>query len=206
MKNSELERILKSARVPEESGEYWENFRKRVTAEVRRREQASGGVRGVRPGWGRLEWIPASLRIPVIGFGMAAACVVLTVGLGQVRRSQLRASQLAEAQKCFREIQALFPNQLQAIVFGERGEQLVLAERPDVPVSPPLYLKICGPNGCERVVTFSGQRIRFNGEDFEVLSSRRGEVLLVGERGVWSSAVRVGTRYRIEAQALQDVS
>jgi hypothetical protein len=98
----------------------------------------------------------------------------------------------------------LFPNQLQALVLDAAGAHLVLAEQADVPASPPLYVKITGPKGAQRFVTFSGQRIRVNGDSFEVLVGRQGEVLLVGKQSVWSSSepgVKAGP-YRIEARPL----
>jgi hypothetical protein len=85
---------------------------------------------------------------------------------------------------------------------------MVLADRPNVPASPPVYVKICGPKGCQRFVTFSGQQIRVNGDVFEVLVDRQGDVLLVGAQWVWSSsepAVK-SSRYRIEARPLPATS
>jgi hypothetical protein len=108
------------------------------------------------------------------------------------------------ARKCFQEIQPLFPHQLQAIVFDRQGARLVLAETADVPVSPPLYLKICGPKGCQQFVTFSGQQIRVNGEVCDVLLDSQGNVLVVGGQLVWSSSKPAGKAgsYRIEAKLL----
>ena len=80
----------------------------------------------------------------------------------------------------------------------------MLAQEPNLPKSPPLYVKICGPNGCQRVVTFSGQQIRVNGDVCDVLADHRGNVLVVGRQLVWSGA-RVGAnsgRYQIEARVL----
>jgi hypothetical protein len=112
--------------------------------------------------------------------------------------------QLAEARKCYGEVETLFPNQLQALVLDATGGRLVLAPEPNVPKSVPLYVKICGARGCQRVVTFSGQRIAVNGTFFEVLVDRQGKVLLVGEQSVWSSS-EPGEKldgYRIEARPL----
>ena len=114
-------------------------------------------------------------------------------------------SQLAEARKYFHELEALFPNQLQAIVFDQQGTHLVLAPEPNLPASPPLYLKICGPKGCQRFVTFSGQQIRVNGDVCDVLADRQGNVLVVGQETLWAdakAAVRSGP-YQIEARALE---
>jgi len=111
----------------------------------------------------------------------------------------------AQVQKCYREIETMFPNQIQAIMFNEAGSRIVLAEKADVPDSTPLYLKICGPRGCQQVVTFSGQQIRVNGENWDVLMDAAGNVLLVGRQFVWSSASHVPKlgEFRIETHPLE---
>ena len=35
--------------------------------------------------------------------------------------------------------------------------RLVLSEQADVPVSAPLFLKVCDGKNCQRIITFSGQ-------------------------------------------------
>jgi hypothetical protein len=139
-----------------------------------------------------------------------AVCVLLGFALGfwQGYHSALPEPQLAQARKCFQEIEGLFPNQVRAIVFDQQHSRLVLSEQADVPTSPPLYVKICGPHGCVSYVTFSGQQIRVNGDVFEVLVDRQGGVLLVGRDMVWSSdraQARSGP-YRIEAKPLEVAS
>jgi hypothetical protein len=115
---------------------------------------------------------------------------------------------VAQVQKCYREIEAMFPNQVQAIIFDEAGSRIVLAEKPGVPDSTPLYLRICGPQGCQQVVTFSGQEIQVNGENWEVLTDAAGNVLLVGNKFVWSSASHVHElgKYRVETRSLETAS
>jgi len=213
MNNKELDQILKSARVPERPAEYWERFPRQVTTRARDLERAEGraGERAQEPdlrsafgaGFCGLRWKPA------LAVGLAFTCIVFGFILGLWRgRSSGTDPQLAELGKYFREIAALFPNQLEAIVFDEAGAHMVLADRPNVPVSPPMYVKICGPKGCQRFVTFSGQQIRVNGDVFEVLVDRQGDVLLVGAQWVWSSSEPAGktSPYRIEARPLPAAS
>lgn len=211
MKNRELEQILKSEQPPERAGEYWEKFPKRVLAEIESREtravqQGSGAADALElPGLVRA-FCCALLSRPALLIGGAAVCVVFAFFLGvrQGTRSGTGDVQLAEARRCFSEIATLFPNQLQALVLDAVGAHLVLAEQADVPASPPLYVKITGPKGSQRFVTFSGQRIRVNGDSFEVLVDRQGEVMLVGKQSVWSSSepgAKAGP-YRIEARPL----
>ena len=139
---------------------------------------------------------------------MAVAVVVVLIGgwMAYHARSTLTRAdpQFTELQKCFREIEPLFPHQLQAIVFDDRGAELVLADAATVPASMPLYIKVCGPNGCRRFVTFSGQQIRVNGDLCDVLLDRQGNILVVGQQLAWSSsnpAGKAGT-YQIEARPL----
>ena len=73
---------------------------------------------------------------------------------------------------------------MRAIVKDERGVRLVLADKPDVPASPPLLVRLCQPQRCRSVITFSGQQVRLDGETIEVLADGHGKVLVVGERSV----------------------
>ena len=81
----------------------------------------------------------------------------------------------------------------------------MLAPEPNLPASPPLYLKISGPKGSQRFITFSGQQIHLNGDVCDVLLDHQGKVLVVGRETLWSDArgvVRSGP-YQIEARALE---
>jgi hypothetical protein len=144
---------------------------------------------------------------PAFVLGVAAVCLAVGFVLGSWRgqRPSGQDSQLAEARKYFHELEALFPNQLQGIVFDQQGTHLVLAPEPNLPASPPLYLKVCGPQGCQRFITFSGQQIRVNGDVCDVLVDHQGKVLVVGQETLWSDArgaVRRGP-YQIEAKVLE---
>jgi hypothetical protein len=193
MTNAELDKLLKSAPTPERDAEYWDDFPGRVTRQL-------NPVRS--PGFSRLG--PHPTRRWAWGLGLAAACAVAGFLLGSWRtRVAAEERQWAAMQTYFREISAMFPNQLQAIVIDERGPRLVLSEQPDVPTSEPLFVRICRAQGCQSFITFSGQQIQVNGERYEVLSDARGHVLLVGQKLVWSSAEPSAGRlpYRIQARS-----
>ncbi len=66
-------------------------------------------------------------------------------------------------------------------------------------------LLLCGPKGCQNYVTFSGQQIRLNGETCEVLLDHHGNVLLVGQRWIFSTAQASANhaRYQVAAQPLE---
>jgi len=156
-----LDDILKSARVPERMPGYWEHFPKRVTSHI-----------------GVVAASPRNLWWWAIGF--ATAC--LLIGLGISLRPQRETT--TDYAKLYREVAAMFPHQVRAIVADENGVRLVLADKANVPASPPLLVRLCQPQRCRSVITFSGQRVRLNGETVEVLADGRGEVLVVGERSV----------------------
>src|SRR5204863_8410284 len=113
-----------------------------------------------------------------------------------------------QAEQYYREIEALFPNQVSAIVFDQQGPRLVLSENANVPTSPALFLKICGTKGCQRFITFSGQQIRINGELCDVLLARNGAIIVSGQELFWSSEspAENKTALRIEAKPLGSTS
>jgi hypothetical protein len=181
VRDGELDQLLKSVPLPERSGDYWRDFPGSVTAALGRRPALAD--------------IPDATRgrnlkplFAAWGFGIATACVVLGLAINawRGRDAGLNASQVAQAGKFYREVEALFPNQIQAIVFEPQGPRLVLAARADVPSSQPYYLKVCSPQGCERIITFSGQQVRLSDRNFEVLADAKGGVMLVGADRVWT--------------------
>jgi hypothetical protein len=110
---------------------------------------------------------------------------------------------MALMQKCYSEIAPLFPNRLCALVREQQDLRLILADD-GVPLSPPVYLKICRSEGCVQFITFSGQQIEIDGEAYDVLTDANGHVLLAGQKLVWTSARPevVGKRYRVQGKIL----
>ena len=205
MKNSELDQILKSAPVPDRPGAYWDQFPQRVMAKTNwLRTRADAGANHPRT---EPFWLRSRFQFATVGLGLAIIGLLLgfVLGFWQGRNLSITGPQLAAARKYFQEIETLFPGQVQAIVFDQQGPHLVLAERSNVPASSPLYLRICGPKGCQDYVTFSGQQIRFNGETCEVLLDRQGNVLLVGQQWVLSTAQASAknARYQVAARPLE---
>jgi hypothetical protein len=189
MKDNELWELLKSAKTPERPEGYWRDFPVQVTSKLHR-QQSSVPQRRMKPA---LVW----------GLALGTACVVIGLMFGRqgtrTEGSKGASAELAEARKCYREFEGMFPNQLQAIVFDRQGPRMVLADGAVVPDSTPFYLRVCGSAGCQGFVTFSGQEIQVGGELCEVLADGQGGVMLVGNGHVWSagdstSAVRVEAR------------
>ncbi len=201
MKNSELDQILKSAPVPDRPGAYWDQFPRRVMAKtdkLRTRADAETNHPRTEP-----FWLRSRFQFATVGLGLAIIGLFLgfVLGFWQGRNLSITGPQLAAARKYFQEIETLFPGQVQAIVFDQQGPHLVLAEHSNIPASSPLYLRVCGPKGCQSYVTFSGQQIRINGETCEVLLDHQDNVLLIGQDWVLSSAQAPAKRARYQVSA-----
>ena len=188
-----LGNLLKSARVPERGGEYWEQFPGCVTRRLAEGARSAGSE------------APRSLPI-AWAVGLATACAVVGLGTGWWMTSSRVPSQPDYA-KLYAEVASVFPRQIRAIVVNEDGPRLVLADQPSVPASAPVLLRLCRDRQCQNVITFSGQRVRVNGESIELLTDGRGDLLVIGRRFLWSSAdPRPAGNWRIDAKRLGGVS
>jgi hypothetical protein len=193
--DSELEKVLKAARLPERSEEYWEEFPRTVTTQLKV--------------LGKHERRPRRAIRFVWQLGSAFAAIALVVSVfGWFGRDQ-KEDPFALLQNgiALREVLTMFPNRVRAIMQDEHGMHLVLSETPDVPVSPPLWVKFCDGRNCRAFVTFSGQELQLAGERVQVLADARGGVMLVGERLLWSSAEpsRIAQHFRIQAHSMGHV-
>lgn len=189
MNDWELNDLLRQARVPERSEDYWREFSDRVMRRLRTKARELPSRR--RP-W-TLAW----------GLGLAAACLVLgfALGLRKGKDSVPPTSQFAEQQKLFCEVASLFPNRLQAIVIEGSQVRLVLSETADVPASPPLVVEICRAGRCRTFITFSGQQVRVNGDAYDVLYSAEGKIIVAGRNQVWIGSQAMGGADGVKVQA-----
>ena len=110
--------------------------------------------------------------------------------------------------KLIHETLAMFPNRVRAITQDEHGLNLVLSNNNDVPVSTPIYVRICDGEHCASLVTFSGQEIQIAGQKLTVLSDARGGIILTGNDFAWSSHEPnyAKSDLKIEAKKLNFVS
>ena len=192
MNNSELNKLLESAKVPEQSVEHWESFPDQVVRSLRGRRAAD---------------ISAAHRYrrPALAWGLAlATCLVIGFFLIPWRGAN-QANGLLQNGKLVSEVVALFPNQVQAIIQDEHGLRLSLADTPNVAQSQPLWIKICDGKKCRSIVTFSGQVVQIDGQRVEALADASGGVMLVGEHFFWSARDRTPGRLRINAQQLNQL-
>jgi len=198
MNKTELDSILKKARTPERPEEFWAEFPGQVTRGLNRVQTES--YRADRNWFPRLAW----------GFA-TAICILAAFAIGhwrgQVETQTVSHNDALADIKVVRETLAMFPNQVRAIVQDERGINLVLSDTGDVPVSTPIYVRICDGTNCSSLVTFSGQEIQVAGQKLTVLSDARGGIILMGNDFAWSSSDQSFAKndLKIEAKPLAAV-
>lgn len=198
MNDSNLDKKLKAAQVPPLEAGYVEDFPRSVMARIRSTSQPAR-----RPEY---KWMPRLAW----GGGIVFACLLIGFVLGE-RQARMEKETVAVADpladvKMVRETLTLFPHQVRAIIRDEHGLQLVISEKPDVPASSPLYVRICNGNQCASFVSFSGQQVEIAGQTVTVLSDAQGGVILVGNDFAWSSREPGSTsgNLKIEASRLDD--
>jgi len=176
--NDPLQERLRQAMVPARSPGYWEHFPRRVMARLERAEPASSHVN-----WTAWRW--------------AAAACVLMVAAAAAWQLRPRVTPGTDYAKLVREIAKEFPGQLKAIVVDGHGMRVELADSPSVPVSSPVLVEVCrAQQDCRKVITFSGQEIKVNGEPWDVLVNGEGRVIVAG---------RSTGKYKIAAHRLEEL-
>lgn len=174
--DSDLEKLLRSAKVSERSNGYWERFPGRVLFRLRTAEPPLETRRGVLMGW---------------GLGFAVVCLMIGFGIGHwygiPQGGSTTESPLVQNRKLFQEVAAMFPNQVRAIISDEHGVRLILADKQETPSSTPLFVQICDQQRCWDVITFSGQQVILGGKSYEVLEDTQGDVMVVGRALYWDN-------------------
>ena len=178
MNNSDLDSLLRKARIPEPSDEFSAGLPQQMARQMNRsRMQAA---RPPRIWLRRLAW----------GFE-TIVCVLMAfaVGLrrGQTGKDAISTNDILANVKFVQETLATFPGQVRAIVEDQRGLNVILSDTNDVPSSAPLYVRVFNGKEWAAVVTFSGQEIRIAGQKMTVLSDAHGGIILIGNDFAWSS-------------------
>src|SRR5438034_7083998 len=152
MNNRELNDLLRAVKVPEPPQDYWDEFPGDLTRIARPSPSSAQVTRAPGLLQRRSRWRAA--------IAFAAACItaafVIVYNVGNKSRPD---QPIVSIEKCLHEVEALFPNQVRAIIFEKSGARLLLSDAPDVPGAMPVYLKVCDGNVCQHIVTFSGQRL-----------------------------------------------
>jgi hypothetical protein len=191
MKKSELESILRRARLPEISEQSLEMFPRRIVPLLKRN---GSPVRATRRRSLRLAW----------ALGLVA-CVGLAFALGRwtVRKEAgtILVPDSPASLKLIRETLTKFPNRVRAIVEDEHGLILILSDKADVPVSTPIYVRIWDGKHYSSVVTFSGQEVQIAGQKVTVLSQGDGGIILEGNKLFWASGKPVYAERNLKIEA-----
>ena len=198
MTDPELSDLLRKAKTPSRAEEYWEEFPGVVSRGIAR------GEPGFATGPRRSRLVFATAW----AVSFATLCVLTGFWFGKWHKTHLaQGDEVAQARKLVAELATLFPNQVQSIVIENGRTELHLSENADVPRSTAILLRICGKSGCEKVITFSGQQVRVNGQPCDVLVDSRGNVIVAGSRFVWSTTGGAGNSSgaQIHARSLGDV-
>jgi hypothetical protein len=193
MNDFELNKMLKAAPPPPLGADYLKDFPRSVLARMRSTLPRSHRA--------KYHWMP---RL-VWGGGAIFASLAIGFILGNWRaqigkEAMASVDPLVNAQ-VVRETLKMFPNQVRAIIEDKHGLQLVISEKPDVPASPPLYVRICSGKQCAAVVTFSGQEIQIAGQTLTVLSDAQGGIILVGDDFAWSSRKPTSAKNNLRIEA-----
>jgi len=182
MTHDELTRLLRSAPPPPRNVEYWHEFPAQVVRKIQQTPRTESATAHSRD---TAVLFPAWLKeLGLVGACAAALCLLLP-GL-RLRTPAPGEPRLAALRTYYRNIEEMFPHQFEAVLVTSEGVQLQLSTRANVPNSPPLYVRICTPSRCTTAVTFSGQSIRVDGKEFEVLATGQGEILVLAREGVRS--------------------
>lgn len=180
MKDSELNKLLRSVRPPERSPEEKSGFPGAVVHQLSRPVRQSSGAGGI-----------GNLRIPLLGVGFAVACLILGFIAGRFPEKQVEAPVVAAGTpdygKLFKEVALLFPDRLRGVVVRGNEVELLLAEQPERPATNPLLVEICQNGRCRTVLTFSGQKLEVDGHTIEVLAGADDRLIVLADSQVWTS-------------------
>jgi hypothetical protein len=178
MKNSELDSVLRKARIPQPSNEFLAELPEQMARELNRSRMPT--ARSPRVGFPRLAWGLATIFCALIAF---------TLGhwRGRTEKDAESTKDILTNMKFVQETLATFPGQVRAIVEDQWGLDLILSDTNNIPPSAPLYVRVRNGNEWAAAVTFSGQEIQIAGQKLTVLSDAHGGIILVGNDFAWSS-------------------
>lgn len=190
MNQDELSQLLRKAPAPQRPDSYWDEFPRRIVADLKGRGTGERDARAVFP-WAAL------LAGAVVFAGLMA--VSLWKGHAEPPAS-------AEEMKDGRTLSAMlakYPGRLRAVIRDRQGVHPLVSDGSDVATTDPLWLEI--DDGAERriVATFSGQRIPVGGDYAVVLIDPSGHVMLVGRSLFWSQGLSTGLSGGIQVKASQ---
>jgi len=174
MDNSELDQLLKAARIPHPPAEFCRDFPSLIVQSLRNPRQEDTVA------YGGSMWRPVVLGTALV--------VCLAIGfIAGHRRGKDAPNDLLTDTKVTREILTLFPNQVRAIVADASGWRLLISNEPNVSGSAPVWVMICEQSRCTELLTFSGQELEVEGLKMTVLTDAADGVIIAGEHFAWTS-------------------
>ena len=198
MKDGDLNKLLRTVKVPERSAEERAEFPQEVVRQLS------------RPGHQERERVGRRWSLPVWALGFATVCLVIGFIVGRMQEKS-SITQVAEHKvnaveyaKLFKEVATLFPDRLRGVVVRNGEMELILADQPERAVTPPLLVEFCQNGRCRTVITFSGQKLEVDGHSIEVLTGADDRVIVLADNRVWTSQTptEVVDGFRIQAQVL----
>lgn len=179
MNPADLESRLREDLEPAPGDAYWREFPSRVTRRIL--QTTFHSTQSPIP--------PARHRFGLTAIAAAAGVALLFIStLMALRHTRPAPSDISAMMTCFDEVSALFPGRLRSIVEDLDGLRMDLAETTTFVGQPRVYLEICGPAGCSRFLTSSGQQIAITNLPHEVFIDGHGHIQVAGPSVLWSSA------------------
>jgi hypothetical protein len=137
---------------------------------------------------------------------LVIAALVSVLALVSLRTSS-KAEDVAGDRQILRQMQQLFPNQVDAVVVENGKVELSIAQNPTVGSDQPVVVVFKRGEDSIKVLSYSGHRIclALGGEHncFDILATPAGGVILEAENQVWlSSNHPVVAGYSVRAQIL----
>lgn len=197
MNDLELDKLLRSAKVPQQSEEQKAEFPDEVVCQLSRPQGRVAAPEVKRP------------RFPLWATGFALACLAIGFMVGRFPDKPIATPQAAakppDYAKLFKEVAILFPDRLRGVIVRGGKMELVLADQPERTAANPLLVEICHNGLCRTVITFSGQKLDIDGRSIEVLTGANDRVIVLADNELWTSQNpgQVVGGLRINAHLLQ---
>jgi len=197
MNDPELDKLLRSAKVPQQTEEQKAEFPADVVRQLSRPQGRVAAPEVKRP------------RFSLWATGFALACLVIGFMVGRFPDKPIASPQAAakapDYAKLFKEVAVLFPDRLRGVVVRGGEMELVLADQPERTATNPLLVEICHNGLCRTVITFSGQKLDIDGRSIEVLTGANDRVIVLADNQLWTSQnpSQVVDGLRINAHLLQ---
>jgi len=178
MNDQELQNHLKRLPVPKPS----------ESARARALDRALVALRHAEAGSRPASPAPAWWRLLAFG-GLAAG--VLAVGLWSLAPQRLNPRAQTAWAETLRQMETLFPGQLNAVIERDGAIELDVAARPAPASEQPVLVEFSHGGEVLRVLSYSGRRVCVNlggtPACFEALVTGEGNVILTGEDFLWDS-------------------